>query len=83
MAIVNKPGGIIAGVDIPEWNIEDTTTNSRLTIVMDPVKITTGNPNDAIAGTFSLYYDYYDIENGVSTRYTIMEAQNVTLHGMG
>lgn len=82
MAIVNKPGGIIAGIDVPEWNVEDTTTNSRLTIVMDPVKIQTGGPDAAIVGTVSLYYDFFDLENGVNVRYPIMEAENVTLHGL-
>lgn len=83
MATVNKPGGIIAGIDVPEWNVEDTTTNSRLTIVMDPVTIQTASPDNPIDGTFSLYYDFFDLENGVNVRYPIMEAVNVTLHGLG
>ena len=83
MATVNKPGGIIAGIDVPEWNVENTTTNSRLTIVLDPVKITDSSPNDAIVATISLYLDFFDLENGVNVRYPIMNAVNVTLHGMG
>lgn len=82
MATVNKPGGIIAGIDVPEWNIVDATTNSRLTIVLDPVKIDTAGAGSPIVGTCSLYCDYFDLENGVNVRYPIMEAENVTLHGI-
>lgn len=83
MAIVNKPGGIIAGIDVPEWNVEDQITNSRLTIVMDPVKITDSGPDGPIVGTCSLYVDVFDLENGVNVRHPIVEAQNITLHGLG
>lgn len=82
MATVNKPGGIIAGIDVPEWNVDDAITNSRLTIVMDPVKITTSGANNPIDGTFSLYWDFFDLENGVDVRYPIMEAEDIRLHGM-
>ena len=82
MATVNKPGGIIAGIDVPEWNAEDERTNSRLTIVMDPVIITDGDPDAPIAGTVSLYYDYFDLVDGVNVKHPIIEAENVTLHGM-
>lgn len=82
MAIVNKPGGIIAGIDVPEWNVEDQITNSRLTIVMDPVKITDSGPDGPIVGTVSLYYDYFDLVDGVNVKHPIIEAENVTLHGI-
>lgn len=82
MAVVNKPGGIIAGIDVPEWNVEDTKTNSRLIIVLDPVKIDNMGPDAPIVGTCSLYYDYFDLENGVNVRHPIIEAGNVTLHGI-
>ena len=82
MATVNKPGGIIAGIDVPEWNVEDERTNSRLTIVLDPVIITDGDSDAPIAGTVSLYYDYFDLEDSVNVKHPIIEAENVTLHGM-
>ena len=82
MSTVNKPGGIIAGIDVPEWNVEDERTNSRLTIVMDPVIITDGDPDAPIVGTVSLYYDYFDLEDSVNVKHPIIEAENVTLHGM-
>lgn len=82
MAVVNKPGGIIAGINVPEWNVENEKANSRLTVVLDPVKITSGDPDAPITGVCSLYFDYFDLENGVDVRYPIMETQNVTLHGM-
>ena len=82
MATVNKPGGIISGIDVPEWNVEDEITNSRLTIVMDPIIITDGDADNPIVGTVSLYYDYFDLVNGVNVRYPIVEATNVTLNGL-
>lgn len=82
MATVNKPGGIIAGIDVPEWNVEDATTNSRLTVVLDPIKIDSTSADNPIVGTCSLYWDFFDLENSVNVRYPIMEAENVTLHGM-
>ena len=83
MATVNKPGGIIAGIDVPEWNIEDITTNSRLTIILDPIKIDSAGADNPIVGTCSLYWDFFDLENGVNVRHPIMETANIMLHGLG
>lgn len=80
MATVNKPGVIIGGIDVPEWDSE-TTTNSRLVIIIDPVQIDDSGAANPITGIVSTYCDYLDLTDNTNKRYSITTNAEVVLTG--